>query len=136
MTNIFDKILLKIILIVHITIVIFVVLTPFINSNYLLLLHSMIIPFIVLHWLMNNNMCALTLMEKKIREKISGSSNAKKECFTCKIIEPIYDFKNNHKERSTFIYASTAILWLISVSRLYYKYKIGEITKFKDLMQF
>ena len=126
MTNIIDEILLKIILIIHMTIVIFIVLTPFINSNYLLLLH----------WLMNNNMCALTLMEKKIREKLSGSLNAKKECFTCKIIEPIYDFKNNYKERATFIYASTTILWLISVSRLYYKYKIGEIKHIKDLMKF
>ena len=134
--NLFNKFLLKIISIIHISVLCFIIITPFINSNYLLLLHAMIVPFIIFHWVLNNNMCALTLVEKKLREKITGTKNAEKECFSCKIIEPIYDFKNNYKERATFIYIATITLWLVSVSKLAHKYKTGQITKFVDLMKF
>ena len=85
------------------------------------------------HWLLNNNMCALTLLETKLREKITGIVNAKKECISCKIIEPIYDFKNNYKDRAKFIYASATTLWIISLIRLYLRYKNGHIKSYKDL---
>jgi len=134
--NLFNKMLLKIISIIHILVLCFIIITPFIDSNYLLLLHAMLVPFIIFHWVLNNNMCALTLVEKKLREKITGTKNAEKECFSCKIIEPIYDFKNNYKERATFIYIATISLWLVSVSKLVKKYKAGKITKFVDLMKF
>jgi hypothetical protein len=93
----------------------------------------MIVPFIIFHWVLNNNMCALTLVEKKLREKITGTKNAEKECFSCKIIEPIYDFKNNYKDRAKFIYASASLLWIISMVRLYLRYKNGHIKSYKDL---
>ncbi len=134
MSNIINTILLKLILIIHIVIVIFILLIPFTNSNYLLLLHAIMVPFIMIHWVLNNNTCALTLFEKKIREKITGTTNAHRECFTCKIIEPIYDFKNNYKERATFIYAITTGLWLISVLKLYFKFKNCQIKNLKELM--
>jgi hypothetical protein len=135
MSSLFDKVLLKLVSAIHIIVLCFIIITPFIDSNYLLLLHSMLVPFIMFHWLLNNNMCALTLLEKKLREKITGTKITSKECFSCKIIEPIYDFKNNYKERATFIYTVTTILWLISVSKLTYKYKTGKIKKFTDLMR-
>ena len=136
MTSLWDNIKLKIIIIIHIFFVIFVVVTPFTNSNYLLSLHAIIIPFIMLHWCFNDNTCALTLLEKKMREKIYGVENAHNECFSCKIIEPIYDFKENYKNRANFIYIVTTILWLISVNKLYKKYKNKEITKFTDILKF
>ena len=114
--------------------VLFVVLTPFFGNNYFLMLHVMSIPFMMLHWVANDNNCALTLMEKKIREKIYGKVN-KNDCFTCKIIEPIYDFKNNYKERATFIYSVTTLLWLISLYKLNKKYRDGKIKNFYDLMK-
>lgn len=135
MSTLWDNIKLKIVVIIHIIFVIFVIFTPFTNSNYFLCLHSIIVPFIILHWSLNDNTCALTTFEKKLREKINGVQNANKECFSCKIIEPIYDFKNNYKERAMFIYGVTIILWCISVSKLYRKYKNKEITKFMDIIK-
>ena len=135
MSNLWDNIKLKIVIIIHILFVLFIIITPFTNSNYLLCLHSVIVPFIMFHWCLNDNTCALTTFEKKLREKVYGTRNAKKECFSCKIIEPIYDFKENYKERASFIYIVTTILWLISVGKLYTKYKNKEITKFIDLMK-
>ena len=135
MSNIFDNLKLKLVVLIHIIFVIFIIVTPFTNSTYFLLLHAIVTPFIMIHWSLNDNSCALTTFEKKLRTKINGIENATKQCFSCKIIEPIYDFKNNYKERATFIYICTTILWLISVLKLYRKYKNKEITKFVDLMK-
>jgi hypothetical protein len=135
MSTLWDNIKLKIIVIIHILFVLFIVLTPFTNSNYLLFLHSIVIPCVLIHWYLNENICALTIMEKKIREKINGAQNAERDCFTCKIIEPIYDFKNNYKKQDIFIYVTTIMLWFISIGKLYKKFKNKEITKFIDLMK-
>ena len=133
MGDLTDKLLLKLISGIHIIFICFVIVAPFLNSNYILFIHSIIMPFIMFHWLLNNNMCALTLLETKLREKITGIVNAKKECISCKIIEPIYDFKNNYKDRAKFIYSSATILWIISIVRLYSRYKKGHIKSYKDL---
>jgi len=130
-----DKITLQLIVLIHTLFVLFVVVTPLSSSNYFLLLHLIIVPFVMIHWLLNNNMCALTLFEKKLREKISGVKTAKKECFTCKIIEPIYDFKNNYKERAALIYAGTSFLLLITIYKLIIKYKDGKIKSIHDFMK-
>ena len=55
MQNIIDEIKLKIIVLCHILLVCFAVLSPFTNSNYILFMHAIIIPFIIAHWLLNNN---------------------------------------------------------------------------------
>jgi hypothetical protein len=130
-----DNITLQLIVLIHTLFVLFVVVTPLSNSNYFLLLHLIIVPFVIIHWLLNNNMCALTLFEKALREKISGVKTAKKECFTCKIIEPIYDFKNNYKERAALIYAGTSFLLLITIYKLVKKYKDGKIKSIYDFMK-
>jgi hypothetical protein len=135
MSTLWDNIKLKIVMIIHILFVLFVLITPFTNSNYFILMHSIIVPFIMLHWFLNDNTCALTTFEKKLRENVYGVINLEKECFSCKIIEPIYDFKNNYKERAMFIYIVTFVLWFISISKLYRKYKNKEITKFMDFMK-
>lgn len=132
MINIIEEIKLKIILICHLIIVLFVVLTPFFNSNYLLFMHSIIVPFIMFHWVTNNDMCALTLMEKEIRKRLNKDSNGD-DCFTCKIIEPVYNFKNNNNSKEKFIYGSTIFLWIVSISKLYIKYKNKQINTFSDL---
>lgn len=133
MSDILNKIKLKLILVCHILLVCFVVISPFLNSNFMLLMHLIIVPFIMVHWLLNNNICALTLMEKKLREKIYGTTENQEDCFTCKIIEPVYDFKKNYKHQSTAIYGITTLLILITLIRLFHRYKCGYITKFHDL---
>jgi hypothetical protein len=133
MGDILDSILLKLISGLHIIFVCFVILIPFINSNYLLMMHVILVPFIMIHWLFNNNICALTLAEHALREKIFGEKFDRKKCISARIIEPIYDFKNNHEDRAKLIYGITSLLWLISIGRLYYKYKIGNIKNWREL---
>ena len=125
--------ILLLISVLHFIVIIFVVGTPFTNSNYLLLLHIIVVPFILLHWIMNNNTCSLTIAEKFIREKTYGIKADNDECFTYKFIAPIYDFKKDHESFSNFIYACAITLWLISVYKITNKLMDGQITSFTSL---
>lgn len=129
--NLFLIFLLRSISIIHILLVLFVVMAPFLNDNFLLLIHIMIVPFILLHWLMNDNNCSLTLIEKSLRKKLYGSSDF--TCFTCQLIEPVYDFNKNFDKMTIVLYAVTIILIMISVYNMYNKYKKGEIQTILDL---
>lgn len=125
-------ILLKIITLLHVLFVIFVVVTPFVNSNYFLFIHTIFIPFLILHWICNDNTCVLTIIERKLRKEIYGKVD-EDDCITCRLIEPVYDFRKNYGTFTIIIYALTIMLWLISSGKLYYKYSSGSITGFKDL---
>lgn len=125
-------ILLKIITLLHIFFVIFVTITPFINSNYLLFIHFIFIPFLILHWVCNDNTCVLTIVERKLRKEIYNDTDDE-DCITCKLIEPVYDFRKNYEKFSTLIYCLTIGLWLISFGKLYHKYNNGTISGFRDL---
>lgn len=123
---------LKTIVCLHTLFIIFVVTTPFLNINYFLMLHTIFIPFMVGHWLTNNNTCVLTVVEKGLRKQLDDKFD-EDECFTCKLIEPVYDFKKNYEQFSTFIYILTFTLWLISSYKLYSKCKTGQINSWKDM---
>ena len=127
-------ILLKVISLVHIIFVIFVVLTPFSNINYFLMLHAIFLPFIMLHWICNDNTCVLTVIERNLRKKIYGKVD-EEDCITCRLIEPVYDFRKDYATFSLIIYAITITLWLCSVGKLTYKYKTGDITDYIDLFR-
>lgn len=117
----------------HFIFVLFVLLVPLTNSNYLLFLHSIFIPFLILHWICNDNTCVLTIIERKLRKDIYKEDYVEEDCLTCQLIEPVYDFKKNYQGFTNIIYAITISLWVISAIKLYSKYKAGDISKFKDL---
>jgi hypothetical protein len=124
--------ILNIILIIHILIVIFVTVIPFSNNNYFLFLHTIIVPLIIFHWIVNKNTCILSTIEKQLRQSIHNDYS-EDNCFTCKIISPIYEFKFNYAQHSLLIYIITIVLWIISATKLYRKIKSGEISKFSDV---
>ena len=127
-----NEVLLKIITFLHILFILFVVITPFTSRNYFLLLHSIVIPFLIFHWILNDNNCVITTVEKNIKEKMYGKVD-ENDCLTCKLITPIYDFKNNNKAFTKIIYSITILLFLISFGKLVYRYKTGYITNWKQL---
>lgn len=129
-----DKLLLMLITLIHLLVVLFVVITPFYGSNYVLLIHAIIVPFMMLHWVYNDNSCFLTTVELKLREKIYGVPATKNDCFTCRVISPIYDLTTNYNEQSTFIYIVTSLLLFVSVSKLYLRYQNGEIKGMLDML--
>ena len=128
------KILLYLIMLIHFLLVLFVILTPFFGNNYMLFMHAIIVPFIMIHWILNDNTCVLSTIEKKIRETINnGKTIDKNICFTCRLIDPVYDFRANYDDYATQIYLITTVLWLYSIGKLYYKYNTGEIRTIHDL---
>ena len=113
--------LLHIITIIHMLLIMFIALTPFFGSNFLLIIHFIIVPFIMLHWLINDNTCCLTVLEKML------SKDKNYKGVLARIIEPVYDFKKNFSSYSYFIYGITTVLWLITVYRLKISYNTSAI---------
>jgi hypothetical protein len=117
----------------HFIFVLFVVLTPFLGINYFLLLHAITVPFVMAHWYTNNNNCALTLIEHKIRQNLYGQIPDPNDCFTYRLIAPVYDFRQNNDDMSVIIYIFTISLWIYTLIRLYKNYKDGKLSKPADL---
>jgi hypothetical protein len=86
------------------------------------------------HWYTNDNNCALTLMEKKLRENIYGVEPDHNDCFTYNLIAPIYDFRKNYDDMSIIIYLVTICLWGYTLLRLYTNYQEGHLSKLEDLV--
>jgi hypothetical protein len=131
--NLINDSILLLINVLHLIVIIFIICTPFTDSNYLLLMHVIIIPFILIHWLLNNNTCSLTLAEQYIRNKTYGVYPKDDECFTYKFISPIYDFNKNYEAYSNFTYIITIGLWALSSYKLYDKVNTGKITNLSQL---
>ena len=131
-----NEFMLQLITLVHILFILFIVVVPFTNSNYLLMLHVIVVPFMIAHWIINDNTCVLTIIEKKMRKEMYGTEPDPNDCFTCRLIEPIYDFNKNHNALSAIIYGITISLWALSVYKLYSRYRSGSITSFVDLFTF
>jgi hypothetical protein len=127
-----NECLLSLVLGLHMLFVLFVVLTPFFGTAYFLLMHLIIVPFMVAHWYVNDNTCVLTLIEQHLRKKIYGTSDPM-DCFTYRLIAPVYDFKKNNQNMSGVIYTITIVLWLYTVTRLYRRYKQGKLACLYDL---
>jgi hypothetical protein len=129
-------IFLYIISIIHLAFIFFVIGTPFLtNINAFLLLHSVVVPFMMGHWLTNNNMCTLTAIEKYIRIQVYGpmANDKLDNCFTCRLIEPVYDFDKNFDKFQKILYMITIFLWSVSVYKLYCNHKNGRLNSFNDL---
>ena len=126
------ELLLKLISAMHILFVLFVVLSPFVNSNYLLLLHAFSMPFLMLHWLVNDDTCVLTIIESNLRKQLYGKEYTEEDCFTCNLIKPVYKFVDNHNNFSKLIYAFATIFWFISFGKLFCKFRNGEITSWRQ----
>ena len=130
-----NELLLQFIILLHILFILFDVVAPFTNYTFLLLIHAVIVPFMMLHWVTNNNICALTVMEQHIRGQLYGEENATKDdCFTCKLIEPVYDFTNDKGSLTLYIYLVTLALWFVTLYKLYWKYVNGNFTSLFDFI--
>ena len=98
---------------IHTLFVIFVLFAPFAPWELIVTYHFIIIPFLWMHWYTNNDVCALTLLESKLRGIESDST------YVGSIINPIYQIKNRD------FYIATAILFLITTYRLNSQFHFG-----------
>jgi hypothetical protein len=113
-----NGLIIKFIQFIHCLILLFVVIIPFTNDKILLRLHFITVPFLYAHWIMNNNTCALTVLEKNLQKQMHGKID-EDECFTCKLINPVFNFHKNAEQMDNFIYIVTFLLWTITVYKLF-----------------
>jgi hypothetical protein len=123
------ELILKIITFTHVLFIMFVIVAPLTPSRYFQFLHAIIIPFIIAHWILNDNTCVLTLVERKLR----GKEKEDNDCFTCRLIEPVYDFHKNYQLFSKGTYVAVIGLWLISVGKLACGSYSGELQSLEQL---
>jgi hypothetical protein len=118
-------------------VVMFVLGAPLQNNNYLLFAHSIFVPFMVAHWIMNDNTCVLSVVEIAMRKKLAKQKGTveidRNDCYMCRLIDPIYEFKKNNSSYGTLIYSTTFIMWIISTARLYDRINSGKIKQVDDL---
>ncbi len=55
---------------IHLIFTLFIIVTPFTNSNYFLLLHLVFVPFLLVHWIFNDNTCAITTVERIVKKRM------------------------------------------------------------------
>ena len=118
------ELLANIIAFLHLILVIFVVSTPFVTDNTLILLfYSFIVFSIMFHWITNNDMCVLTLIESKLRNKKTNQT------FMGRLISPVY------KISSFEIRLATLALFLFALykSKIWNKDRLNEVISFASL---
>jgi hypothetical protein len=98
--------------VIHFLLVVFIILTPFFGSPYMLTMHLVIVPFIMAHWLTNQSVCALTEMEKMLT-----GATCDEETFFGKIVGPVYKFRTQGEE-NMFLWTLLITLWFITFVKL------------------
>jgi len=99
--------------VVHFLLVVFIIVTPFCGTPYMLSMHFLIVPFIMGHWLTNQSVCALTEMEKLLSGK-----DCDEDTFFGKIVGPVYKFKTQ-REENLFVWTLLITLWLVTFFKLH-----------------
>jgi hypothetical protein len=102
----------EIIRIIHGSLIIFLLGTPFFGDASMLSLHVLIVPFILLHWLTNQTVCALTEIEKFLSGKQKDD-----ETFFGKVVGPVYKFKTKGEE-NLFVWTLLVTLWVVTIFKL------------------
>lgn len=126
-----NKFLISAIWLVHLCLILLVIGIPFTPSPYFVMLHTIFVPFMILHWYTNNDTCVLTTAEKYLRDV--KTKDDEKDCYTCRLISPIFDFRKNYDKFSKTIYGITIGLWLMSSVKLYLMFKRGSVKTVVDL---
>lgn len=105
-------------LFLHIIIFLFVTVTPFTNYDILILLNTVFMLGIFFHWIVNNNICVLTVIEKKLRGKEQDD-----QTFFGKLFGHVYTFGKNEKISWVILIG----LILFSILKLIKNNTVGEL---------
>ena len=132
---------------IHVVVLLFILATPFIGSEYYLTLHLIIIPFIMIHWLTNQTVCALTELEKLARGTSVDSDTFfgqmmvpiyQNESFIGRIISPFYKIQDEETEKRA-VWIGLALLWIITLIRLWptgFGQLRGDIASIREMLRF
>lgn len=108
----------NIIFIIHILVVMFFVITPFLpieTYGPLLVLHAISTIFIWFHWYLGDDTCALTVMEAQLRGMTFEEAKSGKSFFH-NIVSPIYKIEDDDLREISW--GISFILWMITMVKL------------------
>lgn len=108
-----NSVLPTIISILHLSLIVFMVVAPFMNTPAVLLLHVLSSLCLITHWACNNSMCSLTILESYLRGQKPS------ETFIYKIVNPVYNISQ---------YKLNKIIWFFTIVALgISSYKLSSI---------
>ena len=100
----------NVILIIHVLLILFIVLTPVLtNHKMTLLLHLVACIGILMHWVMNSDQCVLTLIEQQLR----GKTN-RKETFMYNMLHPIFKISDGFASKASYAILLGAMIMSIT----------------------
>ena len=97
--------------VIHIIFILWMIWAPFSKHDESLVMHAIVAPFLMIHWMTGNSQCALTLLEKHLRGLEDDTQS-----FIHSIVAPVYVISD--ESLKTWVFASTIVLWFISLSRI------------------
>lgn len=103
---------------IHIAVVLFFVITPFLpveTYGPLLVLHAISTVFIWFHWWLEDDTCALTVMEAQLRGMTFEEAKSGKSFFH-NVVSPIYKIEDDDVREVSW--GISFILWLITMGKL------------------
>ncbi|MDD4930670.1 MAG: hypothetical protein PHG66_00755 [Candidatus Colwellbacteria bacterium] len=111
--NVTSFIIVKLVQLVHLLLILFIVLGPFvIKEKEVLLFYVVVVSFIIFHWILSSDVCALTLLEQWV------TGNPSEFTFVGRLVKPVYNITNRH------VMCLTVILLLIAFTRAVRMYKL------------
>ena len=114
----------NIIAFLHLILVILVISTPFLTDNVLLLLFYCFMVFsIMFHWITSNDMCILTLLESKLRNKKTNQT------FMGRLIGPVYNVSKFEVRMITL----ALFLFAFYKTHIWERDKLNEVIAFANL---
>jgi len=114
----------NIIAFLHLILVILVISTPFLTDNILILLFYCFMVFsIMLHWITSNDMCILTLLESKLRNKKTNQT------FMGRLIGPVYNVSKFEVRMITL----ALFLFALYKTHIWERDKLNEVIAFANL---
>ena len=96
--------------VLHILLVAWVVLTPFLGSDPMLVLHLVFVPFLWLHWFLNQDTCALTVLEQSLRGVSADRS------FFHSLVSPVYKIRDADVRAAAWV--ASVLLWLVTLRKV------------------
>ena len=108
----------NIIFVIHILVVLFFVVTPFLDvEKYgpLLVLHALSTIFIWFHWVVNDDTCALTVIESQMRG-LSWEEAKSGKSFFHNLVSPIYKIEDDQVREISW--GISFVLWIITMVKI------------------
>ena len=88
----------SIIYILHVSLILFNIITPFItNDPFILILYCLTLITIIMHWAINNDTCILTKLESYFR----GTEDT--DTFMGRLIKPVYNISSDEVHMITIL---------------------------------